>query len=63
MSIANEQSLATVKNLVKILLSIICVCLKLQPSHQPSQPTISPNLATLADKLCFVYGSQLEIQI
>jgi hypothetical protein len=72
MSIANEQSLATAKNLVIILLSILCVCLKLQPSQMNCHPdtssplgniTISPNLAILHDKLCFVWISTRDTNL
>ena len=72
MSIANEQSLATAKNLVIILLSILCVCLKLQPSQINCHPdtssplgniTISPNLAILPDKLCFVWISTRDTNL
>jgi hypothetical protein len=72
MSIANEQSLAAAKNLVIILLSILCVCLKLQPSQinchsDTSSPlgniTISPNLAILRDKLCFIWISTRDTNL
>ena len=72
MSIANEQSLATAKNLVIILLSILCVCLKLQPSQINCNPdtssplgniTISPNLAIFPNKLCFVWISTRDTNL
>ena len=72
MSIANKQTLATAKNLIIILSSILCVCLKLQPSHINCHPdtnsplgniTISPNLAILPDKLCFVWISTRDTNL
>ena len=71
MSIANEQSLARAKNLVIILLSILCVCLKLQPSQINCHPdtrsplgniTIIVQILQSSPKNSFLYGSQLEIQ-
>jgi hypothetical protein len=70
--IANKQTLATAKNLVFNLSSILCVCLKLRPSHINCHPdtssplgniTISPNLAILPDKLCFVWISTRDTNL